>query len=127
MLGMSKSAKMAKEVAALRAGLDAEIAQSLLTAQILQGLRAAIEDSGEHLRRAEERAGESAASLSGQISQIKEALDALSGRITSPEQLRTLENRMLRLEKRLDEQAEDLQGVVAGLVARIDGANRSGK
>jgi len=123
MLGMSKSAKMSEEIAALRAALDVEAAQSRLTGQALQEVRATIEDSGERLRRAEE----SAASLPEQISQLREMLDELSRRIAGPEQIRALENRMLKLEKRLDQQAEDLEGAIAGLVARVEAANRPRK
>jgi len=113
MLGRSKSAKIAEEVAALRAALDAEIAQSQLAAQALQEMRTKVEDS--------------TASLPEQISQLRQALDGLDRRIASLEQAQDLENRMLKLEKRLDQQAEDLQGAIAGLVTRIEAANRTRK
>lgn len=119
MLGTAKLAQMAEEVAALRAALDAQIAQSSLAEEGLQASRERVEQ----LESMHREAGEC---LSAEVSQLREKIDAIDRNI-DPEPMQALENRILRLEKRLDQQAEDMQGAVAGLIARIDGAKPARK
>jgi predicted nucleic acid-binding Zn-ribbon protein len=114
MFGRSKIIRLQEELAALRATLEAQAEQSHLAGQGLREARSVIEKLDGAQRDLNER-------VTIELAQMRETIDR---RIDAG---LALENRMLRLEKQIAQQADDIQGAVAGLVARIDGAQRPRK
>lgn len=112
MLGPSKATRIEKEVAALRAALEAQAEQARLAEQKLQETLTLIEGLDRAQREANER-------MTVELAQIRETIDGPT--------MQAVENRLLRLEKQVAQQADDMQGAVAGLVARIDGGQRPRK
>jgi len=100
------------ELAALRAALEAQAEQARIAEQKLQETLTLIEGLDRAQREANER-------MTAELAQMRETIDG-------PPML-GLENRLLRIEKQVAQQADDMQGAVAGLVARIDGAQRPRK
>ena len=108
------------EIASLRAALETERARSASLELALQEAREAIaplnathQNAVVQLRRVEDRLGELEKAFESVTTETGRHLEEIERRVPDP-------NRLLRMETRMDQQAEDVQTAIAGLVMRID-------
>jgi chromosome segregation ATPase len=110
----------AVELNALREGFRGEL-ESLRQATMRE-----LERGREELARQGERIGSDAEALSATVRTIKDELARLTGWPDHQDgfggQLRSA---ILKLERRLDQQADDLQGACAGLLDRVEALRRA--
>jgi prefoldin subunit 5 len=121
MFGSSKMAEqmqeLCSEIASLRAALEAERARAAALESALREAREAIatlngahQGAAEQLLRVEERLCSVEEAVGSAIAETKRHLEEIERKVPDP-------NRLLRLETRVDQQAEDVRTAIAGLVA----------
>jgi chromosome segregation ATPase len=119
--------ELRSEIASLRGTLETESARSAALESALQDAREAIaalngahQSTAEQLRRVEEQLCSVEEALGSATAETRRNLEEIERKTPDP-------NRLLRLETRVDQQAEDIRTAIAGLVTRIDELSRTSK
>ncbi len=106
--------KLRSEIAALHAIVQAQAARTEAVEQAVSAIR----DAMDQLQNAREGADSRFTELVDRIENLRGMWDDADERVQI--ELGTNRNRLLKLEKRIDQQTEELQSAVAGLITRIE-------